>query len=127
MSVYTLTEMFEKSRLYVIIILRFETIQRKSVFRRVIYSTKYAFFFYSELFSFSPYTSKKLSRIINYKYNYTHTADHQRFSYSIDRYISLTLFLLFDSPPEPPTQPSDSEYPESYLPHNFLVLPVSDE
>ena len=57
--------MFEKSRLYMIIILRFETIQRKSVFRRVIYSTKYAFFFYSELFSFSPYTSKKLPRIIN--------------------------------------------------------------
>ena len=53
--------MFEKSRLYMIIILRFETIQRKSVFRRVIYSTKYAFFFYSELFSFSPYNSKKLS------------------------------------------------------------------
>ena len=33
--------------------------------RRVIYSTKYAFFFYSKLFSFSPYTSKKLPRIIN--------------------------------------------------------------
>ena len=126
MSVYTLTEMFEKSRLYVIIILRFETIQRKSVFRRVIYSTKYAFFFYSELFSFSPYTSKKLSRIINYKYNYTHTADQQRFSYLIDRYISLSLFLLFDSSPEAPAQPSDSEYPGSYLPHNFLVLPASD-
>ena len=64
MNVYTLTEIFEKSKLYMIIILRFETIQRKSVFRRVIYSTKYAFFFYSELFSFSPYNSKKLSRII---------------------------------------------------------------
>ena len=56
--------MFEKSKLYIIIILRFETIQRKSVFRRVIYSTKYAFFFYSELFSFSPYNSKKLSQSI---------------------------------------------------------------
>ena len=42
MNVYTLTEKFEKSKLYMIIILRFETIQRKSVFRRVIYSTKYA-------------------------------------------------------------------------------------
>ena len=62
----------------------------------------------------------------DYKYNYSHTADHQRFSYSIDRYISLPLFLLFDSPPEAPAQPSDSEYPGSYLPHNFLVLPVSD-
>lgn len=41
MNVYTLTEKFEKSKLYMIIILRFETIQRKSVFRRVIYSTKF--------------------------------------------------------------------------------------
>ena len=41
MNVYTLTEIFEKSRLYMIIILRFETIWRKSVFRRVMYSTKY--------------------------------------------------------------------------------------
>ena len=41
MNVYTLTEMFEKSRLYMIIILRFETIQRKSVFRGVDYSTKF--------------------------------------------------------------------------------------
>ena len=41
MNVYALTETFEKSRLNMIIILRFETIQRKSVFRRVIYSTKF--------------------------------------------------------------------------------------
>ena len=41
MNVYTLTEIFEKSKLYIIIILRFETIQRKSVFRRVMYSTNF--------------------------------------------------------------------------------------
>ena len=40
MNVYTLTEKFEKSKLYMIIILRFETIQRKSVFRRVIKNEK---------------------------------------------------------------------------------------
>ena len=82
MNAYTLTEIFAKSRIYVIIILRFETIQRKSVFRRVIYSTKYAFFFYPERFSSSPIHLKET--VPDYKYNYFHMADQQRFSYLID-------------------------------------------